>query len=459
MKFKFIIPLFFLFTVFFVSCDDSADNLGVEIQPTADKILLKADTFHLSSETVPVDSIVSKPDSLLLGTFIDDVLGTTRADILTQLALPTTNFTYLDDAVATTTPDSIVVSMNFGSYFGVSTSPIEISIYELKTALDEKTTYYSNLDPAQYVDFTKKLNATSQLLTIRDGLTGRLNTSLSVKLSDDFIQRFYTKDPSIFKSQADFLNFFKGLYITTNFGSSSMINIRALSMTLYYHYVYKNDPTQTKIKGYHLFPANAEIVKINRIQHPFRTLVTGSNDEYNYIASPANYQTKVRIPLARMRQRVNVGDKQLDVNSAILKVNVQDRKEWGVSTVIPYVGNMLLIKESALNDFFSKNQMPSDTVSFISALGYENVTATTLKYSYSFNGLGRLIQNELKNNTTAEYLDMVLVPVSLVYSEASAYAQPVLTNINQSTQVEAVSIFSGKNKDIPMKLEVVYSGF
>ena len=167
MKIKFIFPLFALLTVFFVSCYNSEDNIGVEIQPTADKITLKADTFHLSSETFPVDRIVSQPDSLLLGTFIDDVLGTTRADILTQLALPTVNFTYLDESVATTIPDSAVVTLSFNSYFGVSTSPVEISIYELKTKLKDKENYYSSIDPAAYVDFSKKLNAASEMLTVK----------------------------------------------------------------------------------------------------------------------------------------------------------------------------------------------------------------------------------------------------------------------------------------------------
>ena len=459
MKLKFIFPLFILLAVFFTSCDNSSENIGVDIQPTGDKISLKVDTFHLSSETVPVDKIVSKPDSLLLGTFIDDFLGTTRADILTQLALPTVNYTYLDESVAITIPDSIVVNMAFSSYFGVSTSPIEISIYEMKKALNDKENYYSNIDPSSYVDFSQKLNAAAELLTIKDGLTGKKNTQLSIKLSDAFLQRFFTKNPSIFTTQANFVNFFKGLYVTTDFGSSAMVNIRNLSMTLHYHYVYKNDPTQAKIKGYHTFPANSEVVKVNRIQHPFRTLTVSPADEFNYLASPANYHTKVRIPLARLRQRVKTGDKHLDVNSAILKINVQDRSKWGTGSIIPYISGMLLIKESAMDDFFTKHQLPVDTVSFITTLGYENITATTYKYNYTFNNLANLIESELKKNSTEEYLDMILVPVSLLQMASSGYSQSSLSEVNQSTQMEAVSIYSGKNKEIPMKLEVVYSGF
>ncbi len=459
MKLKFIIPIIAFIAALFVACEDSSTNLGKEIQPVSDRILLKADTFHLSSETFPVESIVSKPDSLLLGKYIDDFLGTSYADILTQLALPTTEFKYLDPSIATTVADSIVVRLGFSSYFGVDLAPIEVSIYEMKEALRENESYYSDIDPSEYVDFSKKLNNKPELLTIKDGVSGKIQSSLNVKLSDEFLQRFFTTDPTVFSSQEAFLNFFKGLYITTDFGSSAMININNLSMTLYYHYTLNDDPTKAKVKSYHNFPANSEVVKVNRIQYPFRTLQLNPADEYNYVASPSNYQTKVRIPLNRIRERVSVGDKVLDVNSTILKLNVQDRKDWGVSSIIPYVGSMLLIKESALDKFFKEHQLPSDTVAFIANLGRENITATTYTYNYTFNNLANLIENELKKNSTAEYLDMVLVPVSLKEVTSLSSTQTVISEVNQATQMQAVSIFSGKNKQTPMRLEVVYSGY
>lgn len=457
MKLKFIPVAIILIAVLFNACENAADNLGVSIQPTADKIYLAQDTFHLTSETEPVDNIISIPDSLLLGTFIDDNLGTTRADILTQLALPTTGFTYLDESVAKTTPDSVVLKMYFNSYFGLTTSPFEVNVYELKKGLTASQNYYSNLDPTEYVDFSKKLNANSELYTVKNGLTDSILSNISIKLSDDFLNRFFTKDPQVFKSQADFQNFFKGLYVTTNFGSSTLINVSSLYVTLYYHYIYNNDTAV--IKSYHSFPANSEIVKVNRVMHPNRTLVLSPNDEYNYVVSPANYQTKVRIPLARIRQRIKdkVGSKELSINSAILKLNVQNQSVWGTNSVIPYVSNMLLVKESAMNNFFRNHELPSDTVALLSTLASESVTSTTYKYSYTFTNLSTLIKNELEKNNTDEYLDMVLVPVSVTTS--SSTSSTTITAVNENTQMQGVSIYSGKNKDIPMKLEMVFSGF
>ncbi len=459
MKFKFIIPVFALLASLVVSCDDSADNLGKEIQPTDDKIVLKADTFHLSTLSQTVDHIISRPDSMLLGTYIDDVLGTTRADLLTQLAIPSKEFTYLDPSVAITTPDSVIVNMSFYSYFGVTTSPIEISIYEMKKALSDKENYYSDINPAEYVDFSKKLNAKSELLTIKDGVSGTIQTSLSVKLSNEFLQRIFTTDPKNYKTQAGFQEFFKGLYVTTDFGSSAMINVSSLTMTLYYHYIYNNDPTKAKIKSYQAYHANSEVVKVNRVQHPFRNLNITPNDQYNILASPSNYQTKVRIPIGRMRQRVNVGDKRLDINSALLKLEVQDRASWAPNSIIPYVGNMLLIKEEALDAFFKEHKLPSDTVSFLASLGSESVTATTYKYNYSFSNMSAFLKNEFKKKNNAEYIDMVLLPVSVLSSSSSSSSTSTISAVVQATEMQAVSIFSGKHKETPIRMEVVYSGY
>lgn len=462
MKFKFIIPLIAIVASLFVACEDASTNLGIEIQPVSDGILLDAATFTLNTETFPVARIVSKPDSLLLGKYIDDFLGTSYADIITQLRLPTTEFRYMDPSVATTVADSVVLHLGFSSYFGVNTAPIEVSVYELKKALSDSETYYSDIDPAEYVDFSKKLNAMPELLTIKDGVSGKIQKSLDIKLSDEFLSRFFTTDPTIFSGQEAFQNFFKGLYVTTDFGSSAMINVNSLSLTLYYHYTLNDDPTKAKIKGYHDFHANTEIVKVNRIQYYLSgTLKINPEDEFNYIVSPSTYQTKVRIPMDSIRRCIDasLGDKVLDVNSTILKLNVQDRKVWGANSIIPYVESMLLIKEDAVDEFFKERQLPSDTVAFLADLDKENITSTTFTYHYTFYDLASLIEHELKKDSKQEFLDMVLIPVRVTRVASGSSSQMIISEINPATQMQAVSIFSGKNKENPMRLEIVFSGY
>ncbi len=459
MKLKFIVPIAMFLAFLITACDNSTNNIGTQIQPNDDRIVLKADTFLLNTLTEPVDYIVSKPDSLLLGTFIDNVLGTTRADVLTQLAVPTEEFVYLDPSVAKTVPDSVVLRMSFGSYFGVTTSPIEVSVYELKKALKKKEVYYSNIDPNEYVDFSKKLNAKTELVTIKDGLTGKIQTSLAIKLSDEFMNRFFTMDADKYSTQEKFEQFFKGLYITTDFGSSTMVNINNLTMTLHYHYIYNNDPTQAKIKSYHLYPANDEIVKVNRVQHEYRNLQIDNEGEYNYIASPSNYLTKIQIPIARIKERVSVGDKNLDINNASIKIDLQDKKEWNPGSIVPEVSEVLLIREDLVDEFFANHEFPTDTTSFLASLRTKTISINQFSYSYQFDNLAKFIKYEMEKDNNDEFINMVLVPVSVKITEQQMTGQSIITNISQASTLQAGSIFGKNHKTAPIRMELVYSGY
>lgn len=458
MKSKLILLIAVFTTLFFVSCEDSANNLGTEIQPNDDRIVLKADTFHLDTETLPVDYIVSKPDSLLLGTFIDDVLGTTRADIITQLSIPTEDFRYLDSSVATTKPDSAVLTLSFRSYFGVNTSPIELSVYELNKSLDKKETYYSNIEPEEYVDLSKKLNGNNELFTVKDGISGKIQRSVSIKLSDEFMNRLFTMDPEKYSTQEKFEEFFKGLYVTTNFGSSTMLNVTSMVLTLHYHYVYHNDPMQAKIKSYHEYPVNDEIVKVNRVQHVHRSYEIENQSKFNLIASPSNYLTKLRIPIGRIKERIDVGDKNLDINSVILDIKAQDIEEWNNGSIVPNVSDLLLIREDLVDEFFSNHQMPKDTTSFITSLVQKSISTSKFAYSYKFDNLSKLIRYEMDKESDKDYVDMVLVPVTIKQLTQSN-GQTIITSIVQATTLEATSIFGKYNREDPIRLEVVYSGY
>jgi len=463
MKFKFLISILSVISVLFISCDDAASNLGANIQPTSDKISISVDTFHLNTETYKVDYIYSAPDSFLLGTYIDDVLGTTRADILTQFYYPT-DYKFNDQSVATSTPDSVKLLLYFSSSFGSKTSPMQISVYELQDSLKLKTNYRSDIDPTSFVNFGKALNQEDEgIMTVYDVESAKTKSSVSIKLKDEFLQRFFTTDPSKYASDANFRKFFNGLYITTNFGSTTMLNVSDVYIMLYFHNTYKSDGSISKVSL--TFPAsNLEVKRVNRIQHPTRPVTFSPDDEINYVASPANCYTRVKIPIERMRQRMNTKDKFRIINSTILRVDVVDKDSIG--TRLPYVKDMLLIKEDEIENFFKNNELPSDGKAYLVSKDSTNVTSTTYKHHYTFTGLNTLINAELKKPASSHsdgYLNMVLVPVTVrrTTTSSSYYSTgtTTITEVRQNTQLQAAGIYSGKNKKIPMKLEVVYSGF
>lgn len=457
MKLKFLFLLATVISFTFISCgDDMSTDLVKEIQPTKDQISIDRDTFHMTTETVEVSNIISRPDSFLLGSFIDDIYGTTRADLITQLYYPV-NYTYMDPAIAETVPDSVVVTINYTStsFFGQSNSPMEFSVYELKTALNASTNYYSDLNPGDYADLSTKLGSCVETIDSAsvDEKT-ELNT-VRVKLSNEFMQRFFTNDESTFTSEAKFLEFFKGLYITTTFGNATLLNVNNVQLNLYCHYTYKSD--NSKVKFTLNFPASSEIRSINRVLHPYRKSSLMTDQNYNYVCAPANYYTKIRIPIGRMREKVKVSaNKQLVINSSILTVNAANKDTLGTS--LPYISNLMLFKGTTddLNTFFKNKDLPTDSTAFVASISSKATSSTTYKYYYTFSGLEDLIETELKNTNGPEYLDMLLVPVILKYSSTSS---TTLSEVVPSYTMEAAAVYSGKNSRIPMKMEVVFSGF
>lgn len=467
MKFRNIFSTLALTALLILSCDDAADNLGKDIRPAGDEIIVKSDTFHLSSETLPVENIISRPDSFLLGKFMDKTYGLTEGEMLAELKLFQDGFTFLDNAVALTEVDSIVMHLSFPSFFGKPDLPVHISIYELKDSLKRNMPYFSNMNTTPYVDKTKLIGDTT--FSVKDGITGKINRQISFRMKTEFISRFFTTNPLHYQNQEEFRKFFPGIYITTDFGSVTMLNVQGLKIVMHYHYAYRTDLTK-KLYGKKEFHVNPEIKKVNRILHPTQQSVLQTlnlNEEFNHIASPANYYTRVRIPLDRVRNDVKndaaIKDKILTVNSASVKLNV-NRKKVEDETIIPYVNNLLLIKKDSLDEFFKRRKPLSDSYAFLATRDSVYISADDYEYEFNFTGLARLIETEIKkseddNTPLPPYLDMVLIPVTPVYRQAQGSSSLTVSEVIQSNLLQSVSIYSGKNKTIPMKLEVVYSGF
>ncbi len=449
--------------LFAVSCDDETTNLGTKIQPNQDEILVKTDVFRLQTETLPIDQIISKPDSFLLGTYIDDIFGTTESDILTQVLIAKKGYTFMDKKKAITTPDSVVLTIGFNSFFGVNSSPMKIDVYEMNKDLDFKKDYNTNLDANLYADQSKPIG--SMVTTVINPITKKNNKSIKIKLSDDFLKRFFTTDANVYKSQESFLKHLKGLYITSkSFGSSTILNVNSIYLTLHFHYKFLNEDEKNNVVANYLnFPVNSEVKSVNCIKHTIRKKSAEKyDDQYDYIVSPANYYTKINIPIKQIKERVaNIEQSKLDINGAKIKLNLLEREKLSGETHIPYVSDLLLVREDKMDSFFKTNQLPNDSTVWLSTLESKKISENKYKYYYSFAHLNQFVKKAIKSEGTKEYISFYLVPVTAKYRiESNGYnTTRVLTEIRQDMRMHATTIFSGANKENPMVLELVYSGF
>ena len=447
----------FLISIITFSCTDDITDMGSGIQPSSDKIVVFADAFFLNSENYFVDNFISRPDSFLLGTYYDEKFGSTQADIFAQVQ-PPLGFSYPKGAKA----DSAKIFMNYSSWFGYQYAPMEVNIYEMNKGTFEYTKAYpSDIEPQNYCDKTLLLK--SRIFSPKDAQsTTAGSVSIQFKLNDDFVkQRFSSQFDSVYSKNKNFLNSFKGLYITTDFGSASMLYVNQISMLYYFHYKYANGngTDSTKVNTYVTYPANIEVRQVNRVYHPDKALVRQkleARPEVTFVSSPANVYTRVKLPLRSMKQKMNVGGKKLTMNSAIARFYVEDLNEDTVDHKI--VSKLLIIKESSFNRFFSKKELPSDTCAILGTFAYELDENNNYSYYYSYD-LAKFVATEFKNansnvNLLPENMNLLLVPVSISYDSSGN-----MLEVKQQNLMNSVTLCSGKHPTKPIRLNVVYSGF
>jgi hypothetical protein len=324
------------------------------------------------------------------------------------------------------------------------------------------STYFSNIKVDEYSTKTNLLGRKS--FTARDALyLNTDSTAIKMKLDVNHFAKFMQEYSSINKFHEEF----PGLYVTSNFGSATMLHVSSAVVRYHFHYKYKlpNDTASTKVNAYINYPANSWVRQVNRVEHPDTATIRQKlelTDSVNFISSPANVYTRVNLPIARMIESINnSNNKKLNINKAQLKVYIAEITEMSdVQRVPEYillvrdtVSNTNNIERTSYKEFFNKRQLPNNTNSVLGrySRGRDEITGETA-YFYSFD-LATLITNELsiKDNLNARY---ILVPVAVKQNSAGN-----ILEVKEQNLMRSVSICSGTNKQRPMKLDLVYSLF
>ena len=436
-------------------------------------ILVGCDTFPLSSRLRPGDYIYTTPDSFLLGE-CETLFGTLHADILTQMVCPE-GFKYPEGAEV----DSVCVFLYFSSWHGDGNTPLSITIYEMDREVLKYTGVYSCEDSVSrfcskqtcLVDKPRIIVAGSPTDSVQNNSTGKYVSYVTFKLTDEFRDRFFAiKD---FSSQEKFNEQFKGLYITSEFGGATILHVPEISMAVYYHYDYRQiydtvTYTETDVKGFY---ANTEVRQINHYEmiNPQLEILELLEDEVDFVLSPGYIFTELSIPMKHMTDSIlkAIGEKRAYINQALIDVEIlnvledeadkYERDFWAQPS-----NYMLLIKEDAVERFFSSNELPSDSCALLQSISYELDSLDNTHYYYSYD-LSTLLTQQLRNtdpNHVLDTLKMVLVPVDVTTGTlSSSSSTTTITAVKHKQTISATAIRSANIKNNPMRLEVVYSGF
>ncbi len=449
------------------ACNDDSLSSGSAVLPEADDIVVSVDTFSMGSALCTADYIYATPDSFLLGE-CDNRFGTVHADILAQFACPV-GFTFPENAAV----DSICIYLYYKTWFGDGNTPLQLSIHQMdKGTFEYSKPYPNNLNLADYCS----MNASTNILSSDRIITASTPTDslyssatetyipyIRFKTTDAFAQDFFAN--ADFSSQDKFNEQFKGLYITSSFGSATILHVAQMTMTMFYHFSYEKNGKDTTVNDTKAFYANKEVRQVNRIEYLNSRLgdLKPMTDSINFIVSPANVYTRLSIPMRDMSQyiKAELGSRRPYVNQAKLTVDVLNvytgaTADKTVEDWAQPANYMMLIKEDAMSRFFEKRELPTDTCALLATLTAGSDTLGNLTYSYEYD-LSSLLTQQLRETQEVDSLQMVLVPVAV--ETTSSNTGSTISSVRPQQTISATTIRSAQNKDNPMRLDVIYSGF
>lgn len=211
------LPAFALIWLF-LSCEH-ADQIGLDLIDSPAH-MFATDTFTIQAFTVHDDSVATNLGWLnVLGFINDPVFGKTRASIFTETRPPAEILTLEDNPKL----DSIHLVLAYdGGFYGIPKTYHTVRVYELTENFPEEDTIYStSFIPYDSLNLiTKNKDGFRTTFLPRDSVFVdgvRRPPQLRIPLCHTFGQRILDSlETETFDNVANYLNAFKGLYITVD---------------------------------------------------------------------------------------------------------------------------------------------------------------------------------------------------------------------------------------------------
>ncbi len=238
---NYFLILTILFFVFFSACKKDFERIGLGLQPEQDNLKVEfSDTTTIVAYSVLVDSVnTTGLTSNLLGSIMDPVFGLSTASIYAQFRLSTADPDFGDNPVL----DSLVLFLSTESAYGDTSTQQTIRIFELDEAMKFDTAYYSNQEIAntgiELANYTYCPKPNTKVVAGEDTLSPHIRINIS-DFSTELGEKILNADSTYLASNTDFVDFFKGLYITVDDVASNgaivffKLTSSLSKMTLYY---------------------------------------------------------------------------------------------------------------------------------------------------------------------------------------------------------------------------------
>ncbi len=382
MKKNKILFLIILLTTTIFSCKKDPTDVGINVQPAGDLLIVeKGDSSTFFTSTILDDSVSSDGRSLgLFGHINDPVFGKTTADFITQFRIEDNNLYFGTSLQA----DSIVLYLDYAGFYGDTTLPQKISIYELTKDLYYDSTYYSNFNISNYYN-------SSNLLSEKTFYPRPNDTALAITLPNSLAQKFLNADTINFRNNDNFIKFFKGLaFISDSAIGQSILYFSFISEKSVLRMYYKNSEDSA---AQYDFILNNNCERVNKFNHNYNNtnIATSLNDTSStkvYLQSMGGVKAKLKFELPE-----ELNSKQIAINKAQLILTADDK--------IATQADKYPVPESLLIELIDNTEGFDAPIDYYLSSDYFDGKYNSETNTYTFNltrYIQKIVNNEVENN-------------------------------------------------------------
>lgn len=430
-------------TVLLAGCKKPDEDLGLELLP--------GDPLGTTVVSTPLHAFTFEPKAIrtsgltrnVLGSYLDPTFGKVEAGIVTQLRISSNNVGLGQDNSGLVA-DSMVLALGFDgvNYAYGDLSAQRFQVHELSEAITVDSTYTADLLPAFLAgDLVREEGRPITPDPLSTPVVGgeTLQPQLRIHLDKGLAQRILNAfGTDALVDNASFLEFFKGLYITTDNGTQlpfqqGILYFNLLSTTSKATVYYRNTLEAEPQPLFFDLPINQSSVRYTTVQHDHsQALEAGLINALADTALPA--QQVYLQALGGLRTAIRFPD--------LLSYAVQDRVVARAELVVPVTGSFNPFLQPPTQLFIFRKDSVDGTDQFL---------PDQVGGAGSIDGSYRADTKEYRFNITR-------------------YVQAVITGIIPSTGVELVPGSNGitanrvvlagpSHPDRPMRLDLTFTTY
>ena len=474
----------------FSACNNDELTVGSSLTSEEDKLEVTTATYHVSTRTVTVDSVIARTNDCYFGRVKDPETGAyISTDFMSQFHILETFMLADEDSVVSKENGQVVadsckllIYLGDASSFCDTLAAMKMKVTELATPVEEGQDFYSNYDPAKLgylradgLQKTKMFTWADMFSTAKERSDDSYFNHITIPLNEPYtdkdgntyknygtyVMQQYYRHPEYFRNSDVFIHqICPGFFYEISDGIGFHCQVPYTGMQISYRAISNDSIYNTKIT----LAGTPEVLQTIRITNEQEKLQKLAEDNTcTYLKSPAGLFTEVTLPIDEMMQGHTI-DSLLSVSLAFQRIN----NETHNSATFSVPQNVLFICKDSVNNFFASKSLADNITSFTATYGSTNENY----YSFSdvaplITHLSQLKSEGMKNDPewTEHHPDwnkMLLIPIHLdqvTTTSVYGYQNTTTISIQHDLSISSTRLVGGSGTSQPIELKVAYGKY